>query len=74
MDKLYELETLLKQGTYNYSYVLVNDDGSIDTSTFEGDHEETENEYRFFVYYTDLNGNYDRLICTTTVNSMLQEK
>jgi hypothetical protein len=74
VDKLYELETLLKQGTYNYSYALVNDDGTIDTSAFEGDHEETENEYRFFVYYTDLNGKYDRLICTTTFNSMLQEK
>lgn len=73
-DKLYELETLLKQGSYNYTYALENTDGTIDTYTFEGDHEETENNYRFFVYYTDMNDRYDRLICTKAVNSLLQEK
>ncbi len=74
VDKLYELETLLKQGSYNYAYALENADGTIDTDTFEGDHDETENNYRFFVYYTDMNGRYDRLICTKSVNSMSQEK
>ncbi len=58
---LYEAAILLKQGFYNYTYVIP-DDGKVDDTALNGSHEETENEYTVLVYYTKAGSYYDRVI------------
>lgn len=68
-QKAYECRLLLKQGYYNYRYVLV-EDNKPDYTYIDGNHVQTENVYTTLVYYRDFRGNYDRLIGinhTTTV-------
>lgn len=65
----YVCSLLLKQGWYNYSYILVNKLGVNDEPYFEGNHFETENDYTVIVYYRDPRERYDRVISSVTVNS-----
>ncbi|MFP4024843.1 MAG: DUF5103 domain-containing protein [Thiohalospira sp.] len=68
-QKAYECRLLLKQGYYNYRYVLV-EDNKPDYTYIDGNHVQTENVFTTLVYYRDFRGNYDRLIGinhTTTV-------
>ena len=67
----YELEIPLKQGAYNYQYVVRNNgEKSVEsTSLIEGDKYETENEYNIYVYLRKPGERYDRLIGYTTINS-----
>ncbi len=58
----YRNERLFKQGFYNYKYVLVDRDGSIDESAVCGNFWQTENEYSVLVYFRDLGARYDRII------------
>jgi len=59
----YELRLQLKQGYYNYRYVVRDvKTGKIDHPFFEGNHFETENSYRILVYYKQMGVRYDRLI------------
>ena len=58
----YRNSRLFKQGFYNYRYVLVDRDGSIDETAVGGSFWQTENEYTVLVYYRDLGGRYDRII------------
>lgn len=60
-SKFYETNILLKQGFYNYTYVLVNENNEIDF-TFEGSHYQTENEYTVLVYYKKFGSKYDEVI------------
>lgn len=60
-QKAYECRLLLKQGYYNYRYVLVKDNQP-DFTFIDGNHVQTENSYSVLVYYHDFRGNYDRLI------------
>jgi hypothetical protein len=61
--KCYQKRILLKQGYYNYEYVLLKDNQPAASETeLEGDHFETENSYSIFVYFRDITNNYDRLI------------
>lgn len=60
---------LFKQGFYNYKYVLVNRDGSIDSGAVSGDFWQTENDYTVVVYFRDLGGRYDRIIGVGSANS-----
>lgn len=61
--KCYQKKVLLKQGYYNYEYVLLKDNvKAADETSLEGDHFETENAYSIFVYFRDITNNYDRLI------------
>ncbi|WP_432411649.1 DUF5103 domain-containing protein [Rasiella sp. SM2506] len=53
---------LFKQGFYNYKYVLVDRDGSIDEGAISGDFWETENEYTVLVYYRGPGERFDRVI------------
>ena len=53
---------LLKQGFYNYKYVVINDDGSMDEGLISGNFYQTENNYKVLVYYRDLGARYDRII------------
>jgi hypothetical protein len=69
--KCYELSILLKQGFYDYQYVLWNEETkSADATFFEGSHAETENNYHFFVYYRGFSSRYDRLIGYRVLNSV----
>lgn len=53
---------LFKQGFYNYKYVLVDRDGSIDHGAIGGNFWETENDYTVIVYYRAPGERYDRVI------------
>lgn len=63
--KAYTLRLLLKQGYYSYQLLFVpagESEGR--TDTLEGDHFETPNVYRAWVYYRGPNDRYDRLVAT----------
>ncbi|MCF6307974.1 MAG: DUF5103 domain-containing protein [Flavobacteriaceae bacterium] len=60
---------LFKQGFYNYKYVLVNRDGTINEGAIEGNYWQTENEYTVLVYFRDLGARYDRIIGMGKANS-----
>jgi len=59
----YELRLLLKQGYYNYRYVLRNTKtGKTDHAFFEGNHFDTENSYLVLAYLRQQGTKYDRLV------------
>jgi hypothetical protein len=67
----YELLMFLKQGYYNYRYVVVPEgEGAVlDRFFFEGSHRQTENDYQLFVYHRNPSESYDKLINYTKFNS-----
>lgn len=70
--RCYEKLMFLKQGYYNYQYLVIprdNTSASIDRMFFEGSHKETENDYLLFVYHRNPSESYDRLINYTKFNS-----
>jgi hypothetical protein len=62
---------LLKQGVYNYNYVVVKN-GKIDEGYFEGNFYQTENVYQALVYYKSVIGDYWQLVGTSLVKSTLR--
>ncbi len=66
----YRNTRLFKQGFYNYKYVVVNRDGTIDSGAVDGDFWQTENDYTVVVYFRDLGARYDRVIGMGTANSV----
>jgi hypothetical protein len=67
----YEAKLYLKQGYYNYEYVLSNDKNrSGDETITEGSHWDTENEYNIFVYHRQIGTYYDQLIGLKKLNSL----
>lgn len=73
---LYLLEMPLKQGSYNYRYTVIGRDkqGNPGTSgghpeTIEGNHWETQNEYRVEVYHRPPGARADRLVGFATLRS-----
>ena len=67
----YVNEMLLKQGFYNYKYVVVNRDGTIDYGAISGNYWQTENDYTVLVYFRDLGARYDRIIGMGKTNSSI---
>ncbi len=67
--KVYELERPFKQGYYNYKYILLNEDGSVNDGIISGDFDKTENQYTVLVYYRELGGRYDRIVGVGSANS-----
>ncbi|WP_203296011.1 type IX secretion system plug protein [Luteirhabdus pelagi] len=65
----YRNSRLFKQGYYDYKYVLVNRDGSIDEGAISGNFWQTENAYTVLVYYRNLGARFDRLIGMGKANS-----
>lgn len=59
---LLENQLLLKQGFYNYKYVLVDEQGNLDEGAVSGNFDQTENNYKVLVYYRDLGARYDEII------------
>ncbi|MEO6303784.1 MAG: DUF5103 domain-containing protein [Bacteroidia bacterium] len=67
----YEAKLYLKQGYYNYIYVLSNDaNKSGDETIIEGNHWDTENDYNVFVYHRKIGTYYDQLIGYKKLNSL----
>lgn len=60
---------IFKQGFYNYKYVLVNRDGTVDEGAVSGDFWQTENDYTVIVYFRDLGARFDRIIGVGHANS-----
>lgn len=58
----HELQLKLKQGFYNYKYVVVNDYDEINQGGVSGNYDETENDYKVLVYYRGYGYRYDRVI------------
>jgi Domain of unknown function (DUF5103) len=61
-DNVYKKDMLLKQGFYNYKYVAVNTDSTLDEGAISGNFYQTENNYKVLVYYRDLGARYDKII------------
>lgn len=69
-NSLYEVPIILKQGFYNYKYVVVNtQSGAVNGSAISGSFWQTENDYKVLVYYRDLGARYDRIIGLGEANS-----
>ena len=59
----YECNTLLKQGYYNYLYVLKdNSNNKTNLSFIEGSHYQCKNEYYIYIYFRDIGKTYDQFI------------
>ncbi len=67
----YKNERLFKQGFYNYKYVLVNRDGTVNGGAVSGDYWQTENDYTVLVYFRDLGARFDRIIGMGSANSQV---
>ncbi len=69
-DKSYKAKAYLKQGVYNYQYVVWEDGNEqIDDSILEGDYYETENNYIILIYFRPFNARYDQLVGFDILNS-----
>jgi len=69
--KAYQLRLMLKQGYYNYWYVLYKDESKKpDATYFEGSHYQTENDYMIIVYYRSMSSTYDRIVGYNVINSV----
>ncbi len=62
--RMYEASPLLKQGAYNYQYLVVPRNGSMigNTGPIEGNFYQTINEYMIRAYYRLPGDRYDRLV------------
>ena len=58
----YDLEVPLKQGRYEYFYVIKDENGKPSETTFEGSSSQAENEYLILVYHKNIKYKYDELI------------
>jgi hypothetical protein len=68
--KVYQTSQLLKQGYYDYMYVLRDKDGNVSMDQTEGNFFETENTYLILVYFRPLGGRFDELVGLGRVNSL----
>lgn len=59
---IYTNTMLLKQGFYNYKYIVANSNKSIEEGVISGNFYQTENNYKVIVYYRDLGARYDKII------------
>jgi len=53
---------LLKQGFYNYKYVVIDNNTTVKEGLISGNFWQTENSYKVLVYYRELGARYDRII------------
>ncbi|WP_262420275.1 type IX secretion system plug protein domain-containing protein [Flagellimonas meishanensis] len=65
----FELSLPIKQGFYNYKYVVERSDGTVDMNYVSGNFHFTENNYLILVYYRDFGELYDSIIGIGSVNS-----
>lgn len=68
----YEKSLLLKQGSYNYQYLVVPNGQTVgETGPIEGNYYQAENEYGVYVYFRPMTARYDRLIGVATVKNTM---
>ena len=68
--RAYYCEAILKQGYYNYQYVVLDHrTGALDPEGLEGNWYETGNLYTLLVYYHPFGSRFDRLMGAVTLNS-----
>ena len=68
---VYRGTLFLKQGYYNYTYVLKDYNHTrLWSDRTEGDHSETENDYQVFVYLRTPVSDFDQLVGYTILNSV----
>ena len=61
--RMYTLSMFLKQGYYNYMYgVVAHGQTKADVTLIEGDNWDTQNQYKVYVYYSNVMPEYDRLV------------
>ncbi len=64
----FEASYMLKQGYYNYHYILLPNDSKIgDLGLTEGNFFDQNNEYNFFIYFKPMGGRYDQLVNFTNI-------
>ena len=69
-ENIYATAIQLKQGYYNYKYVIVDQDGTLQEHTIGGSFWQTENNYKVLVYYRALGTRYDKIIGLGEANSV----
>ncbi len=67
---VYAKALLLKQGFYNYKYVVLDEKGNLDEGAIGGNFYQTENNYKVIVYYRDLGARFDRIVGLGETNSV----
>jgi hypothetical protein len=65
-----EAVIMLKQGFYNYKYVLKKNDGTVALNAIDGNFHFTENNYLILVYYRNFGDMYDSIIGVGSANSI----
>ena len=65
----FELTLMMKQGFYNYKYVVERGDGTLEPNYVSGNFHFTENTYLILVYYRDFGDMYDSIIGIGSANS-----
>ncbi|WP_298536102.1 DUF5103 domain-containing protein [uncultured Algibacter sp.] len=60
--KAFTAAILLKQGFYNYKYVLSDSNNKVNEGLISGNFWQTENSYKVLIYYRELGARYDRII------------
>lgn len=66
----YETARLFKQGYYDYKYVLLRKDGTLDEGFFSGNFTSTENDYTVIIYYHPPGARFSRVIGVGNQNSV----
>ena len=68
---LYAVDVLIKQGYYNYTYALVDKKTKeVDTTFFDGNWFEAENDYTILLYHRPFGARYDQLVGRKTFKSL----
>lgn len=67
-SRRYEASLMLKQGFYNYSYVLARPGLAPDETQFEGSYCQTQNMYDVLVYFRPIGARYDHVIGYELIN------
>ena len=65
----WELPLLIKQGFYNYKFVVARQNGEIAPNFVSGNFHFTENNYLILVYYRNFGDQYDSIIGIGSANS-----
>lgn len=65
----YEGELTLKQGSYNFQYVIITPEGVATTTPIDGNDYRTANRYDIVLYYRAPGQRYDRLLGHTNIYS-----
>ncbi|MBO0322631.1 DUF5103 domain-containing protein [Muricauda sp. CAU 1633] len=65
----FEVTLMMKQGFYNYKYVVERANGTLEPNYVSGNFHFTENNYLILVYYRNFGDLYDSIIGIGSVNS-----